>query len=400
MLYGILLLINSYLNKTHPLEDILKEKFFYWICATYSFLTSFIQVTASGCCIRLLCHLIHIIDIIKLNQKQQQQLYFIEPSVITTDHHHTSIRTIITNKTYIYPHFDHFFPNNNNNNSNHHNNSIVTNFLFWYNDHQQFIWDIILSFLSPIIYSILLFSFETYESSTLYLEYSSNLGCLPSFYQSKTSANMYYIYPFILLIIGCYYSVLLCIKLFIQRKMISSFKDLKKGTFFRLIVFCGLYNIFNFMHLPAIILGYMSNVINQKLPWSDEVLTNSKNGLIKSEEASLELIIFFGYPLLNFIWVLFFGSTKEALLLYHIIGYWIKNIYLNIKQLLNHYFISFLSSSSSKALFHFTSSSQNILVSLPLTNSATTLVSSSTSSNINDRHHNKIEIYTSQQLLH
>ncbi|CAO3630335.1 unnamed protein product [Cunninghamella echinulata] len=332
ILYGILLLANSYLSQKYFHTGDFGDIKMYWFCTTYNFITSSLQVAASGCCIRLLCHLIHIIDTIKLNQQQkQQQLYSIEfplpPTTIDPNYPHDSIRT--TNSTLLHFHLDHYLVSSTTTALYQKKGCfyfILSSFLFWCHDHQRILWDILFSWILPLVYSVLLFAFEAYRTDTFFLEYSPSFGCLPRFYQSKIAATIYYIYPFLLMIIGCFCSVELCIKLFTQRKRISEFKSLKKGIFFKLIIFCGLYNIFNFIHLPNIITGYMSYVLNQKLPWSIKELSFDENGLCLSVETSLEMITFFGYPLLNLIWILFFGTTKEALLLYHSIWDWIINI--------------------------------------------------------------------------
>lgn len=101
-------------------------------------------------------------------------------------------------------------------------------------------------------------------------------------------------------------------------------QKLNRPTFYRVFLFCCLYNLLSLAHIPNTVLNYMTVMGNKEIPWSERDFFDSKNGLTLTMYTKVEVIVFLAYPLLSFTWALFFGTTQEAYTIYATVGRWIR----------------------------------------------------------------------------
>ncbi|ORZ22282.1 hypothetical protein BCR42DRAFT_487861 [Absidia repens] len=319
-LYGVLITINAFINCTIPIFTIMQLSPVYWFCWTYDLSISIIKIACTGCYLRLLNRLFILLQKTASAQQPQPPQRHTLLSV-DSDQHATNIFTVAIRRFRLI-----ISPSSDDNDI----YSTRTNkkqlwkikllytknkISLWYQDQHLLLWDIIFILVLPIVYMLL--------SLSINLQYP----------RSKYSDDfMHYIY----------YSPSLGLLIAIKIKKLrfyfngrSSDQGSDRLPFYRVFIFCCLYNLLYVVHLPFIVPTFMSVIKHHRIPISEEGMQLSRNGLILKEDKTLEVIPVFVYPLLSLFWALFFGTTQQAYNIYKAVWYWWKNAWCGKQRTMN-----------------------------------------------------------------
>lgn len=203
-LHGILTSINGIVNRTLPIAQILLLPQFYWFCSVYDALLPIIKVATSGCCLRLLAHLMDILKKTEAAQQHHVQQHYSTATILTTIS--TTLSTMLPSSADIII-------------TNRHRTwkrrlSDVLNFTsLWYQDKRVMIWDILIIWIFPILYMAIIMTTDIsykgddfFEISIRYIVYSPAIGCVPNKYNGALASTIYYLYPIILISAGACYT--------------------------------------------------------------------------------------------------------------------------------------------------------------------------------------------------
>ncbi|CAO3595036.1 unnamed protein product [Absidia cylindrospora] len=343
VLYGVLITINAFINCNMPIVTIMQLSPVYWFCWTYDLGISIIKLACTGCYLRLLNRLLILLQKTAAAQQTQQHTFLPEDS----DQHATNIIVIAIRRfrSTISPSSganDTFSTRTNKRQLWKVKLSHAKNRLsLWYQDHHLLLWDIIFVLVVPVAYMLLSISVDLQHPPAKqfdpvhYIYYSPAMGCLPRKRYGLRAAAIYYVCPLLLMCGGLFYTVLIAIKIKKLRFYFSG-RPTHQGSdrlpFYRIFIFCCLYNIIYVAHLPFIVPTFMSVIKRHRIPISEEGMQLSRNGLILKEDKTFEVLPVFVYPLLSLLWAIFFGTTQQAYSLYKVVWNWLKNTWSRKQQ--------------------------------------------------------------------
>ncbi|KAI8341861.1 hypothetical protein BC941DRAFT_466760 [Chlamydoabsidia padenii] len=323
--YGLLVATNGMVNRNIPLSKLMLLPQVYWFCSIYDIGIPLLQVATVGCSLRLLAQLLVVLQKSEAAQQQYTQHHYSTATIFTQNNGTLAPIIITTNTT----------------NWKKRISNGINQLSLWHQDHQQHIWDIVLIWILPILYMALIIVLDlryskkrAYYSIPFYLTYSSSAGCVPHNVDGHLASTIHYIYPLILAVADICYIVLITIKIVkvksifstsssVSRSSLSTSYKPSQSTFYRLYIFCCLYSLLYILHLPTIIKRYMSTILDKEVPWAEQDIFESTNGLTFSFNDKNEVINIVAYPILSFTWPLFTGTTQEAYNVYATLWQWI-----------------------------------------------------------------------------